>query len=166
MLAVLIFLLGVVHLSAFAQAPPALDVKTAVTQKADFGPAEVGTTVCLANVEWAQVQEFGADYSLWLKNYERIKEGQDVRIEMDVQLRTAATLRSGSRLAERHVSAILHSPGADPPPSQRRRLDDFEDFRKALSEKLSEAAGTMKVEATVLGPCICRAARSMLEEVQ
>jgi len=166
MIAVLIFLLGVMNLSVFAQTPPAVDVKTAVTQKADFGPAEVGTTVCLANVKWARVREFGADYALWLKNYERIKVGQDVRVEMDVQLRTAATLRSGSRTAERHVSAILRDPGADPPPSYRRRLDDFEAFRKALSETFSEATGTMKAEATALGPCICQAARSMLDDAQ
>lgn len=151
---------------AHAQEPVAIDVKTAATAKADVAPAEVGTTVCLVQSEWATVREVGEDYSLWLKRYERIKEGQDVRVEMDVELRTPAMIRSGSLIAERPVSAVLPGPGEEPSPSLRKRLDDFEAFRKALTGKLADAADAVRTEAMTLGPCICQAARSMVDEAR
>lgn len=103
LLSLWVFILLTFSTQIHAQDHIVIDVKTSVSGKVDLAPVEIGTTVCLSQSDWADVSEVGEDYSLWLKNYERIKRGKDTEAELSVELRTPAFLWSGECRQGQHT---------------------------------------------------------------
>lgn len=151
-----------------AQDPVSIDIKTSFGGKVEFAPVEVGASICLNRSEWANVTEVGEDYSLWLKEYERIKDGTDTRAELTVELRTPAFLRSGSLISSQHVTATFHpqSDGMPLPNTLNWNQEDFEAIREAIAGELSESASDLKHEALIVGGTVCQAARSLVDQAR
>jgi len=153
---------------SYAQNRAAIDVKTSFSGKVEFAPVEVGTTVCLNQSDWATVTEVGEDYSLWLKEYERIKEGNETRAEITLELRTPAFLRSGSLIETRQVTATFRtqSDGMPLPDTLHWDREDLKALREAIAGELSESANDLKLEALIVGGRVCQAARSLVEQAR
>lgn len=151
-----------------AQDPISIDIKTSFGGKVELAPVEVGAAICLNRSNWANVTEVGEDYSLWLKEYERIKDGRDTRAELTAELRTPAFLRSGSLVASRQVTATFRpqSDGMALPDTLNWSQEDFEAVRTAIAGELSESASDLKREALVVGATICQAARSLADRAR
>jgi len=151
-----------------AQDRIAFDVKINLSEKVDLAPVEVGTTICLTQSDWANVRETGEEYSLWLKEYERIKEGKDTRAKLTVELRTPALLRSGRLIATRQFMTAFRTraDGMNLPDTLRWNQEDLNAMRKAITDELSESAAKIRREALSVGTAVCTAAQSMVEEAR
>lgn len=168
LLSLCILLLLLLPPQIYAQERVAIDVKTTTGGKIDLAPVEVGTTVCLTQSDWAEVSEVGEDYSLWLQNYERMKDGENTRAELAVELRTPAFLRSGSLIATRTVTTTFQktSDGMVVPDTLHWNQEDLNAVREAIGGELSEAASDLKREALIVGTATCEAARSLVEQTR
>lgn len=87
--------------------PIKLDIKTALDEKGELKLAKAGLKVYLKQSEWAKVVNLGEDYSVWLTQFRRKLKGNVLRIEMDIELRTPATLDKGEFLDKRHIVDTL-----------------------------------------------------------
>jgi hypothetical protein len=163
-----VFILLTFSTQIHAQDHVVIDVKTSVSGKVDLAPVEIGTTVCLSQSDWADVSEVGEDYSLWLKNYERIKRGKDTEAELSVELRTPAFLRSGSLVATRTVTTTFRktADGMVLPDTLHWDREDLNAVRKAIAGELSESATDLRREALFVGTAVCERARSLIEQAR
>jgi len=153
---------------AIAQEQVVIDVKTPLDSKIVLAPAKAGAAICLHRSEWAAVSEAGEEYSLWLKHYERIKEGRDTRAEFTVELRTPALLRTGSLIARRQIRTRYRA-GTNQlsvPDSLRWRRRDITALWEAINDELSESASKIRREAFAVGTAVCTTARSMIQKAR
>ncbi len=90
--------------SAVACAQVKIDLKTSVEDKEKLKLAKAGLGAYLRQTEWAQVVNFGEDYSVWIKRLKRRFKGNMLHFEVDLELRTTADVTSGKLLAARHTS--------------------------------------------------------------
>ncbi len=80
-----------------------IDVKTPREEKGKSRFAKAGLISYLRQSEWASVVTFDEDFAIWLKNYRGRLKGNVLYINLDVELHTRATLKSGKLLASKYV---------------------------------------------------------------
>jgi len=97
-----------IHSFIIVSASPKIyfDIKTGLSELADLLPAKVGIAIFLEQSEWAGIREFGEDYSLRLKNYEKRKENNLITVSLDVEIRSPSFIRTGALLKRRRMFVI------------------------------------------------------------
>lgn len=162
--AYIVFVLGFSSTRATAQDQVAIDVKTPLESKTELAPAKAGAAMCLHRSEWATISEVGEDYSLWLKEYERVKDGRDTRAELTIELRSPALLRSGSLIASQQVRARYRAGTNEVniPDSLRWRQKDITALWESIKDEFSESTAKIRREAFAVGTAVCTTARSMI----
>ena len=91
-------------LGSLSYAQIKIDVKTPREEKGKSRFAKAGLISYLKQSEWASVVTFDEDFAIWLRNYHGRLKGNVLYINLDVELHTRATLKSGKLLAAKHVA--------------------------------------------------------------
>lgn len=89
--------------SSLAIAQVKIDVKTSLKHKEEARLAKAGLVAYLKQSEWAEVVNFGEQYAVWIENYHYKIRGNDIRFELDLELRTKVEIGSGKLLKTSHV---------------------------------------------------------------
>jgi hypothetical protein len=74
------------------------DVKTKFMEKKTAAVAKAGFISYIRQSDWAMIAEIGEDNSLWIKNYERHKNGNNILIELDFEIRSPAMFGDGDSI--------------------------------------------------------------------
>lgn len=134
----------------------AIDVKTKYGEKTDIAVTKAGSITLLRRSDWADVQEVGETYSLWLKNYTKASENGSVRVTLDVELRTPSMFRSGKLLDTRRIEVTYDF--------REERSDPV--FDESLGREIRNASREARAEAWAVGKEVVKAARYMVERHQ
>ncbi len=84
-----------------------LDVKTGLGDKSRLKVVKAGLIAFLKQSTWAKVVEFGEDYSLWITNYQAVPKGNQMKVDIDLELRSPAMMSKGKLIESIHVSSNL-----------------------------------------------------------
>lgn len=118
---IIIFYINLFFISqTFAQI--SFDVKTTFDEKSELRYYKLAVINCLQNSNWSKVDEIGEDYSLWLMNLKRTAEGDSIRVEFDIDLRTPAMFTSGKHLVGKHICVIYDTVGISLVPATNEML--------------------------------------------
>ncbi|PIU45426.1 MAG: hypothetical protein COS95_03515 [Ignavibacteriales bacterium CG07_land_8_20_14_0_80_59_12] len=85
----------------------AFDVKTTLEEKRQLHVIKIAVINALHQSNWATVKGVGENYSLWLTNLKRHSEGDSIKTEFDLDLRTPAMLSRGRHITSAHVSVLF-----------------------------------------------------------
>ena len=107
--------------------------------------------------DWAGIKEVGEDYSLWLKNYKKKIENSTITIEFDIEIRTAALLRSGSLLAEDKVKISFKS---------EEDWHGVESITKAIEMEMKNKSREIKKEALFIGAEVEKVLKRIIKKVK
>ncbi len=150
-----IIILLVINAVNYAQVKTYFDVKTKFYEKSDLSPAKIGTIIFLTQSNWGGVREVGEDYSLWLKKYERKKINKTITIQLDVELRTPAAIRSGSLLSSQRIEVSF------------KAEDDWKgvnSIQDAIRREMSNKSREIQKEALFVGEEIVNVAYSLIKK--
>ncbi len=133
------------------------DVKTKFSEKTDLTVAKNSAIIILRQSDWAGVKEYGEDYSLWLRNYEKRKSGDRITVSLDVEIRTPALVRSGKLLKSSRVNVSYN-------------LDEewkgIDSISKAVKQALKSETEDIKKEALFVGEAVVNKVYDMLKELE
>ncbi len=149
--------ISLVAFSASAQHKTFFDVKTKLSEKSDLAPAKAACVILLSRSDWAGVTEVGETYSLWLKNYRRMKEGDKVRVKLDVEIHTPSMIRSGKLLATEGVD-VLYDPHEEP--------DADLSFWVAFRRHVKNTSRDMENEGMTVGMRVVETVREMVKSIK
>ncbi|MFP4544109.1 MAG: hypothetical protein ACLFQU_07725 [Candidatus Kapaibacterium sp.] len=79
------------------------DVKTEFSEKMDVTGAKNGLMAYIDKSEWADNQETGENYSVWIKNCTREINDTKITVEFDFELRTAAMFTHGDLIKSKRI---------------------------------------------------------------
>jgi len=133
------------------------DIKTKLSEKTDLMAAKAGTMIFIMASDWAGIKEVGEDYSLWLKNYKKKIENSTITIEFDIEIRTAALLRSGSLLAEDKVKISFKS---------EEDWHGVESITKAIEMEMKNKSREIKKEALFIGAEVEKVLKRIIKKVK
>ena len=145
--------------SALAGAQPRtlFDVKTKLSEKTDLAPAKAGCVILLARSDWAGVAEIGESYSLWLKNYRRVKEGDKVHVKLDVEIHTPSMVRSGKLLASECID-VIYDPQEEPTADSN--------FWSAFRRNVKNTSRDIENEGMTVGQKVVEAVHLMMNSIK
>ena len=93
-------------ISVFSQLK--IDLKTPMEDKEKLKLAKAGLGAYLRQAEWAEVVNFGEDYSVWIKNLKRRFTGNVLHVEVNLELRTRADLGVGDLISARTICDTMY----------------------------------------------------------
>lgn len=80
-----------------------IDIKTPMEDKEKLRLAKAGLGAYLRQAEWAEVVNFGEEYSVWIKDLKRKFKGNILYFDVKLELRTRADLGVGDLVSERTI---------------------------------------------------------------
>ena len=126
--------------------PIKLDIKTALDQKEKLKLAKAGLKAYLKQSDWAEVVNLSEDYSVWLSQLRRKLKGNIIMIQMDIELRTPATLDKGKFIDKRHIVDTLDLGEA----AKLSTVEEREMFR-IVQKQLAKREKPKSLAAAVVG---------------
>lgn len=142
---------------AAAQPKTMFDVKTKLSEKTDLAPAKVGCVILLSRSDWAGLAEVGETYSLWLKNYRKVKEGDKVRVKLDLEIHTPSMIRSGKVLASESLD-VVYDPQEEPVADSG--------FWNAFRGHIKNTSRDIENEGMAVGKKVVETARLMVNTIR
>jgi len=142
---------------AFAQGRIYFDIKTSLNDKADLLPIELATTIILTQSRWAGALEIGEDYTLFLKNYQRIERRESMLVSLDVELRGKSDFRTGEVLKAKRIKIKIEN---------KNQTNPIQDVYQLIRNGLRKTDVRFKSETLSIAKAIEIAAWQMVMNLQ
>jgi len=136
-----------------AQGKIFFDVKTKMSEKAELSHIKIATELLLLDTDWANVTEYGEEYSLWIKNYQKSRDYNLFDVNLDIEIRTPSMWTDGRLLLSKHIE-VSFATGYD----DQRVNTHYE----LIKQKLSNLSEEMQMEAAEVSDRIIRELESMV----
>ena len=156
---ILLAFIGVFFLAQSAEADDRvfIDVKTKQSEKFDLLPLKIAVSIFLLQSDWALVCEVGEDYSLWMRNYHRERINDEIFISLDVEIRTAALIRSGILLSKERITVPIKA---------REDWTDVNSIRDAIEKQIENTSKEIQDEAVIIGEEVVKVAHKLIRKLQ
>lgn len=134
-----------------------LDLKTPLAEKTHLSPAKIGAGYYLLK-EGFKILDAGEDYAVWLSGYTQEKFGDQIRVELLVEITPTSALFKKPALASRKVS---YSFPVTPP----RMMDVDQASTVFLREKLERKTDLAVLEGQIGGKAVAEAVMDLLRSL-
>ena len=84
------------------------DVKTTFNDKLKLQTIKAGVIHSIESSSWAEIKDFGEDYSLWLRGLSRTQINDSLIVKILIQLRSPAMLTGGDFIDQKEIMISYH----------------------------------------------------------
>jgi hypothetical protein len=124
--------------------PVTIDVKTPMRDKEQLKLAKAGLVGYLRQVDWATIVNFGEDYAAVIQNLRRRLKGDSLIFSVEIELRTAVDLGSGTLLEKRTIRDTV-----DLSPLSRGRTFEEREVRLLVEEEVFKNSKYKPIEVAL-----------------